>query len=54
VEFPSERPMLAALANESNTSRFYAGLHYRFDGNAGLALGRATARIALERGGLED
>ena len=31
--------MLAAVANEASTSRFYAGLHYRFDGDAGLELG---------------
>jgi hypothetical protein len=52
--FPSERPMLEKLAQEASTSRFYAGLHYRFDGDAGLALGRAAARIALERRGLEE
>jgi hypothetical protein len=54
AEFPSERGRLAAMADESSTSRFYAGLHYRFDGDAGLELGRAAARIALERRGLED
>ena len=54
MEFPSERGMLAALADEASTSRFYGGLHYRFDGDAGLALGRAAARVALERRGLED
>ncbi|MEY2920164.1 MAG: hypothetical protein RL261_1469 [Pseudomonadota bacterium] len=54
AEFPSERGMLAELANEASTSRFYAGLHYRFDGDAGLAIGRAAGRLALERRGLED
>jgi membrane-associated phospholipid phosphatase len=54
AEFPSERGMLAELANEASTSRFYAGLHYRFDGDAGLELGRAAARIALARRGIED
>jgi membrane-associated phospholipid phosphatase len=54
TEFPSERRMLAALADEGSTSRFYAGLHYRFDGDAGLELGRAAARVALTRRGLED
>ena len=53
-EFPSERRMLAELADEGSTSRFYAGLHYRFDGDAGLELGRAAARIALDRRGIED
>jgi membrane-associated phospholipid phosphatase len=54
AEFPSERNTLAALAREASTSRYYAGLHYRFDGEAGLALGRAAARLALQRRGLED
>jgi hypothetical protein len=54
AEFPNERKMLAAVAKESSESRFYAGLHYRFDGEAGLELGRNAARIALERRGLED
>jgi membrane-associated phospholipid phosphatase len=51
--FPSEREALAATAAEANNSRIYAGFHYRFDGNAGLELGRAAARIALERQSLE-
>jgi hypothetical protein len=46
--------MLAEVADEASTSRFYAGLHYRFDGDAGLELGRNAARIAMERRGLED
>ena len=51
--FPSERAMLDDLAQEASMSRVYAGIHYRFDGEAGLALGRATARLALRRRGLE-
>ncbi len=54
AEFPAERKMLAAMADEGSTSRFYAGLHYRFDGDAGLELGRAAGRLALSRRGLED
>jgi hypothetical protein len=54
AEFPSERRMLEKLADEASTSRFYAGLHYRFDGDAGLELGRAAGRLALQRRGLED
>lgn len=45
--FPSERAALEALALESSLSRLYAGIHYRFDMEAGLALGRATAALAL-------
>ena len=51
--FPSERPALAAYAQEASISRLYAGIHYRFDLEAGEAIGRAAGRLALERGGLE-
>jgi membrane-associated phospholipid phosphatase len=51
--FPSERAMLADLAQEAGMSRVYAGIHYRFDFEAGQVLGRAAARLALERRGLE-
>ena len=51
--FPSERAMLDAVAQEASISRVYGGIHYRFDGVAGLALGRLAARLALSRGGLE-
>ena len=44
---PSERERLRALAEESAHSRIYAGIHYRFDGEAGLDLGRRVARQAL-------
>jgi membrane-associated phospholipid phosphatase len=45
--FPSEAIRLAAVAEESSLSRLYAGIHYRFDMEAGLALGRAVAAKAL-------
>jgi membrane-associated phospholipid phosphatase len=45
--FPSEAGRLAAIAEESSLSRLYAGIHYRFDMEAGLALGRAVAAKAL-------
>jgi PAP2 superfamily protein len=45
--FPSERARLAAAAEEASLSRLYAGIHYRFDMVAGLALGRAAAALAL-------
>lgn len=51
--FPSERSMLAELSAEANVSRIYAGLHYWFDGAAGLEIGRTAGHLALERGGLE-
>jgi membrane-associated phospholipid phosphatase len=46
-EFPSEAGRLAQIAEEASLSRLYAGIHYRFDMEAGLALGRAAAAKAL-------
>jgi membrane-associated phospholipid phosphatase len=48
--FPSEAPHLLAKSEEAALSRVYGGIHYRFDGTAGLALGRAVARLAIQRG----
>jgi hypothetical protein len=45
--FPSEREMLEQVAEEASLSRLYAGIHYRFDMVAGLALGRAAAAKAV-------
>ena len=45
--FPSERGRLEAIAIEASLSRLYAGIHYRFDMDAGLAIGRAAAALAL-------
>lgn len=45
--FPSERDRVEAMAQEASISRLYAGIHYRFDMEAGLALGRAVAAKAL-------
>ena len=47
ASFPNEAGRLAAVAEESSLSRLYAGIHYRFDMEAGLALGRAVAAKAL-------
>jgi TolB-like protein/Flp pilus assembly protein TadD len=51
--FPSDRAMVDAMAKEASMSRVYGGLHYRFDGEGGLTIGRSVARLALERRGLE-
>ncbi len=45
--FPNERDRLEAVAIEASLSRLYAGIHYRFDFVAGLALGRAVAAKAM-------
>lgn len=47
ASFPPERVRLDALAAEAALSRIYAGIHYRFDSEVGLALGRAVADWAL-------
>jgi len=48
--FPEERAALRAMAEEAALSRVYAGIHYRFDSDRGLAQGRAIARLAIARG----
>jgi membrane-associated phospholipid phosphatase len=45
--FPAERKRLDEIAEEAAVSRLYGGIHYRFDMEAGLALGRAAAAKAL-------
>lgn len=49
AEFPAERSALDAAAEEAGVSRIYGGIHYRFDVDAGLALGRSVGRYVLER-----
>ena len=46
--FPGEAARLRALADEIGLSRLYAGIHYRFDIDAGLSLGQRVAREALD------
>ncbi len=45
--FPSERPGLEAYIHTAGLSRMYAGLHYRFDVEAGEAIGRQVVALAL-------
>ena len=47
--FPSEATTLAALADEAGESRIYAGIHYRFDKDAGLGIARQVAALVLGR-----
>jgi hypothetical protein len=47
--FPAQARRLRGDAEEAALSRVYGGIHYRFDGDAGLALGRRIARFALEQ-----
>ena len=45
--FPSEKQRLDSLAEDAALSRVRGGIHYRFDGEAGVALGRKVAAWAL-------
>ena len=38
------------MADEAAESRLYAGIHYRFDKDAALKIGRQVADLALSRG----
>lgn len=45
--FPSRAAELRAMAREAAESRIDGGIHYRFDIDAGLAIGRGAAAAAL-------
>lgn len=47
--FPSERQALEAEREEASESRIYGGIHYRFDVEAGDALGRQVAAWVLSQ-----
>jgi membrane-associated phospholipid phosphatase len=47
--FPAEREALRATAVEAAKSRVLGGIHYSFDNDAGLTLGRAVAQLVIER-----
>jgi membrane-associated phospholipid phosphatase len=47
--FPRDAAALAALAEEAAESRVWAGIHYRSDIVAGVALGRAVAEKVIAR-----
>ena len=44
---PSERARLEEIITTAGLSRMYAGIHYRFDIEAGQAIGRGAAALAL-------
>ena len=46
--FPSDKSRLGSLAQEAAISRLYAGIHYRFDINAGLRIARQVANLAIK------
>ena len=45
--FPSERDRLEEVIEIAGLSRMYGGIHYRFDIDAGGAIGRQAAALAL-------
>lgn len=47
--FPSDRDRLLALGKEAAEARIWAGIHYRFDIDAGREIGRRVAERTLER-----
>jgi hypothetical protein len=47
--FPRERSEFTRIAEEQAMSRLYGGIHYRFDNDGGLALGRLVALHDVER-----
>lgn len=47
--FPNERKRLEGIASEAGVSRIFAGLHYRFDVDAGEEIGRKIAAVAIAR-----
>ncbi|MBV8416141.1 MAG: phosphatase PAP2 family protein [Verrucomicrobia bacterium] len=47
--FPQDADALNALGKEAAESRLWAGIHFRSDIDAGLTLGRAVAKLVMER-----
>ena len=46
--FPDRAAYYRAKADKASVSRVLAGIHYRFDIDAGAAIGRAVAALALK------
>jgi hypothetical protein len=47
--FPQDRARLEGIGTEAGVSRIYAGLHYRFDVDAGEEIGRKVAGTVVSR-----
>ena len=47
--FPQERAEFTKIAEEQAMSRLYGGIHFRFDNDGGLALGRVVALYDVDR-----
>lgn len=46
--FPNQANSLNAQANEAIQSQLYGGIHYRFDNEAGAAIGAGVGKIAVD------
>lgn len=46
--FPDDASEIADMAKEASISRLYGGVHYRFDLEAGLELGRRVGEVAIQ------
>jgi len=47
--FQKDRGRIEGMGEEAGLSRIYAGIHYRFDVEAGETIGRSVAEVALVR-----
>lgn len=47
--FPEEAEAVIAMGEEAAMSRLYGGIHYRYDNDDGLTLGRKIADVAIRR-----
>jgi hypothetical protein len=47
--FPKDREIFNKISSEQAMSRLYGGIHYRFDNDGGVALGRTVALYDVER-----
>ncbi len=45
--FPADAADIRAMAEEAALSRLYGGIHYRFDNENGLELGRRIGQLAV-------
>jgi membrane-associated phospholipid phosphatase len=52
--FPESAAEMHRLAEEASASRWYGGIHYRFDGDAGLQQGRQIAAWTLAERAAKD
>jgi membrane-associated phospholipid phosphatase len=51
--FPDQKDELTRMAAEAASSRLYAGIHFRFDNEDGLALGEKIGGLAVLRDHLQ-